>query len=178
MVRTTHSLCRLFTALLVACIPATACKQSPSPELVPSVPVAPLQDISLPDLALSPPPLELTKTGLKRSDLPPVGTYLLPQKVVEVKPPDFPRDTPGVRRYELQATLEEVMEFYKKRGYRVTRNPRGATVQPRDRDGLLHILPGQGRKLKLLFVTESTSSQKGESPFLDDPKAQPHPDLH
>ena len=40
-----------------------------------------------------------------------MGSYLLPDRVVEVKPADMPADNPAVTRYDVEASLEEVMEF-------------------------------------------------------------------
>ena len=89
--------------------------------------------------------------GLQVSELPPVGKYLLPERVHEGL------KEPGISRYELEASLEDIMEFYSKRGYRVVRHPKGATVYPRKGEGLLQIVKSGGRKWKLMFITSMKS---------------------
>ena len=85
--------------------------------------------------------------GLQVSERQPVGKYLLPEKVYEG------RQEPGIARFELEASLEDIIDFYAKRGYRVVRNPKGATVYPRDGNGLLQIVKSDGRRWKLMFAT-------------------------
>ncbi len=93
-----------------------------------------------------------------------MGSYLLPDRVVEVKPADMPADNPAVTRYDVEASLEEVMEFYRKRGYKVVRNPKGASVFPRSGDGILQILRGKGRKIRILAITQTTNPGSDEDP--------------
>lgn len=131
------------------------------PARKPPPPAPAATDIQLPKLTIPEPTLP-APSGLKKSDLPPVGNYLLPERVVEVKPADMPQDTPGISRYDVEATLDEVMEFYSKRGYRVVRNPKGASVFPRSGDGILQILKGKGRKLRILAITQTTNPDSAE----------------
>ena len=150
--RRVASVCRIWHLALFATL-AIGCAE---PEVKKEPPPAPkAADIQLPELTIPDPTLP-APTGLKKGNLPPVGSYLLPEKVVEVKPHDMPRNTPGVARYDVEASLEDVMDFYRKRGYRVVRNPKGASVFPRSGDGILQILRGNGRKVRILAITETT----------------------
>jgi len=144
--------------IALAAIVAVGCSK-PKEEEPPPAPAA--ADIHLPELTIPDPTLP-EPTGLKKADLPPVGSYLLPERVVEVKPHDMPRDKSAVTRYDVEASLEDVMEFYRKRGYRVVRNPKGASVFPRSGDGILQILQGKGRKLRILAITQTTDPSSKE----------------
>lgn len=160
-----HRGCLLTLAVL--CLGLFGCSK-PAKKPLPPAPAA--ADIRLPELFI-PEPVLPKPTGLKRSELPPVGSYLLPERVVEVQPHDMPLDNPSTVRYDLEASLEEVMEFYRKRGYRVVRNPKGASVFPRSGGGILQVLRGKGRKLRLLAITESTA----QTPVQDLPNTEiPH----
>jgi hypothetical protein len=146
---------RAIHLLLLFLLAAPACSREPEKK-APPPPVA--TDIRLPEVHVPAPQLP-EPTGLQRANLPPVGTYLLPERVVEVKPVEMPRETPGVKRYELEASLEEVMEFYSKRGYRVVRNPKGASIFPHSGEGVLQVYRIEGRKVRLLYITRTTNEQ-------------------
>ncbi len=132
------------------------------PEVTKEPPPAPkAADIQIPELTIPEPRLP-APTGLRRGELPPVGSYLLPEKVVEVSPHDMPRDNSDVVRYDIEASLEDVMDFYRKRGYKVVRNPKGASVFPRSGDGILQILRGKGRKIRIMAITGTTNPEATE----------------
>jgi hypothetical protein len=132
------------------------CAQKPAaPVAPPPARAAGYVDIVLPDLSVAQPLLP-EPSSLGRSEHAPVGSYLLPERVVEVKPADMPRDNPDITRFDVEASLEEVIEFYSRRGYKVVRNPKGASVFPRSGDGILQILRGEGRKLRLVVISETT----------------------
>jgi hypothetical protein len=130
----------------------TCCGLLPGCAQKPAAPVAPpparaagYVDIVLPDLSVAQPLLP-EPSSLGRSEHAPVGSYLLPERVVEVKPADMPRDNPDITRFDVEASLEEVIEFYSRRG----------SVFPRSGDGILQILRGEGRKLRLVVISETT----------------------
>jgi hypothetical protein len=146
----------LVAVLAISCAkPEVKQEPPPTPKAV---------DIQIPELTIPDPKLP-APTGLKKGDLPPVGSYLLPEKVVEVKPHDMPRDNPGVARYDIEADIDDVMDFYRKRGYKVVRNPKGASVFPRSGDGILQILRGKGRKVRILAITETTNPDTTVDPL-------------
>jgi hypothetical protein len=59
----------------------------------------------------------------------------------------------------VQASLEQVAEFYRSRGFKVVRNPVGLTVTPAAGDGILQVLPGEGRFLDLYFIARTRAPE-------------------
>jgi len=135
--------------------PGPGCSKAPAPSRPDAAVLSadlPVPGLSVPEEVPSPP------RGLRLSDQPPVGTYLLPAGAQEGLADD---DT---TRYEIEAGLGEIMEFYRARGYRVVRNPRGATIYPKQGEGLLQVLPQSGRKVRLLFLTPRANDQTATPP--------------
>lgn len=113
-------------------------------------------DVELPPLAVPEQPL-IPPQGLAMSSLPPAAGFLLPEPA-----------TPGPRTdtsesYVIVASLEDVIDFYRKRGHDVERNPAGATVRAKDGEGLIQVLAGPNRKIELLVFTQ-TRVPEGEEP--------------
>ncbi|MBM4353099.1 MAG: hypothetical protein FJ109_04775 [Deltaproteobacteria bacterium] len=142
--------------LLAALFLLTSCEGKKAPEL-PQAPAS-ANDIALPPLAVPERPL-VPPAGLGMSSLPPAAGFLLPETT-----------TPGARTdttesFVSTASLEDVIEFYRKRGYEVERHPAGAMVRSKDGEGLLQILAGKNRSVELLVLTQTQMPEGLQPPI-------------
>lgn len=142
--------------LLALTLAAPGCKNEVKPRPALDAVASPA-DLSLPELRLPQEKPALPK-GLRAADRPPIGQFLLPERGKPSKLANM-GDI-----YELEASLTEVMDFYRRQGCKVVRNPAGATVYPKDGDGILQVLQSKGRKLELVFIPTTKLPEPAEPP--------------
>jgi len=153
-----QTLPRMALVFILAAMLLPACSKEQAPKKgLKDVIARPAVDITLPELHI-PPPSFSGQRGLKAAQRPPIGRFLLPETAEAAKVVD------SGNIYEVEVGLDDVLEFYKRQGCRVVRNPVGATVYPREGDGILQVVPGKGRKLELMFIPATRLPEPAEPP--------------
>jgi len=112
-------------------------------------------DVSLPELAIPDPSSSPPAASLAVSEELPAGVFVLPEGIGAPTGDEERAVLPGVRQYEVAAPLDKLVEFYRSRGYEVSYHRRGASVKMAGDEGMLHLLPDQSRKVRLVAVLPS-----------------------
>lgn len=153
------------SSALVLVAAFSSCKSEPKAPDVQSVQAEAL-DISLPDLRIKTEPPSPLRTRLVATSVPKFDSFKVP---VQAKFSEIDGDDV---RYVINASLSELVEFYRLEGFAVTYNPSGATVRAGD-GRLALMLPTGSRQVELIFLNSAAQPEDttGEKPVPIPPEA-------